>query len=424
MKAKRTHISITSILGVIIASACLLLLAESSTVKVNAQRAASRYVNPAGDDFPIWAWYCFFSDILPPDSSFVHLKEAGFNMGMQTIHTDTALMKQVLAKAERHDFKMIIQSGKVGNLRYLPSTCEALKGYKSLLGYFVMDEPKVSQFETCRQYKDSIEKYDPKAWSYVNLLACWDNAGKLWGAPDFSTYVEEFIKVFNPDMLSVDHYPVITTGGVHISSRFYNTYEVLAQVYRDYGIPFWAFMDCTALAPMQWPDETNMRFAVFVALAYGCQGIEWWTYTLPESTKEDWKESPVMPGGRRTPIWYAMRNVNMEVKSLKEVFLGTQVVDVSHTGTHLPLGTKRLGPLPAPFRSLVSGDAGVLVSHLKTADKEYLVIVNHDVANSQRITLRWNGNNVRRVNHDGSEQAVRDGRFTLQAGDYTIFRFQ
>lgn len=426
MRFSMKKISMPAFIGCILAIICGYFLSMTTSIRVQAQQVRTRYVNPAGEDFPIWGWYCFFSDVLPADSSFQQLKDAGFNMGMQTIHTDTTLMKEVLRKAKKYDFKMIIQSGMVGNMTRLPGTVRMLKDYPALLGYFVMDEPKMDQFPLCRQYKDIIEHNDPKAWPYVNLLACWDNAGKAWGSDDFATYVEDFIKVFQPSVLSVDHYPVITTDGVHISSRFYNTYEVLAQVYKDHGIPFWAFMDCTALAPMQWPDETNMRFAVFAALAYGCQGIEWWTYTLPESNKEDWKEAPVMPGGERTPIWYAMRNVNMEVKALKDVFLGCSVVDVAHTGAKLPLGTKRLSSLPAPFRRLDSGDAGVLVSHISNKDKEYLVILNHDVEKSQRIRLTRSDNTrpIYQLMPTGEERRAADLSYTLSPGNYIILRFR
>lgn len=379
------------------------------------------YVNPTGDEFPIGAWDTFFSNIMPADSCFKQVRDAGINIGSQWV-ADTTLMQQVLEKAREYDMKMVFASSSIGTMSKLPSTVTALRNDPALLGYYVSDEPKVKQFAACREYKDSISKYDPDAVSYLNLLAAWDGAAV--GADSFQDYVKRFIEEVDPGYLCIDIYPVRTNGGLHILTKYYATYEVFSSMGKIYGLPFWAYVDSTALEPMQWPDETNMRFAAFVPLAYGAQGILWWTYTFPASNNEDWKESPVMPGGRRTKIWYDMQTVNREIQAQKDVFLGSELLGVWHTGDKLPEGTKRLQEPPAPFTSLSAGKEGVLVSHLRTHGREYMMIVNHDVANSQDVDLRWRGRGLRRVMSDGSETGQLSRRITLPAGGYAIYRLK
>lgn len=418
--SKPSHLS--SILGIL----CLVILANVCPLKLYAQENGreTRYVNPTGDQFPIWAWKSFFQDTLPPDSCFRFLKEAGCNIGIQIIDTDTAMMADVLNRAKAYDLKMVFGSSVIGNMNRLPATVTRLRGHSNLLGYYIYDEPPADKFELCREYKDLIHRYDPTAISFFNLVACWGDTGKsMWGFYNMKAYAEAFVKTVDPYSLSVDVYPVRTNGGLHILNRFYATYEDLSEVSRESGIPFWAVMDAVALEPMQWPDETNMRFAAFVALGYGAQSIIWWSYTLPTTNGEEWKSAPMMPGNLRTPIWFAMRNVNQEIQALRGVFLGSQLKGVWHTGNNLPYGTRRLGTLPLPFTSLTAGREGVMVSHLTTDGREYLVIVNHDVAASQQVRLRWNGNNVRRVNPDGTEQPARNTHFTIAPGSYLILRF-
>ncbi|MBD5204076.1 MAG: hypothetical protein HDS82_04280 [Bacteroidales bacterium] len=411
----------TMILGL-----CIPLLIQSSSSAYAQQRHAERYALPVADnEFPIWAWGAFFPDTLPPDSCFTLLSEAGCNIAMQTIYTDTTLMARVLDKAGEYNLKMVFASSVIGNMDRLPATVSQLKNHPSLLGYFVFDEPSSSEFERCRQYKDLISRYDPNALTYINLVATWGTFGKSrYGFPNMTDYTEQFIKEVDPSYLSVDIYPVRTNGGVHVLSDYYATYEALRTACEKYNLPFWAIVDSTALEPMQYPDETNMRFAAFVPLAYGAQCIIWWTYTIPLSNSEDWTAAPMMPGNRRTGIWYDMQTINREIQSLKDVFLGCHVTNVWHTGSNLPNGTRRLNELPSPFTGLDAGDAGILVSHIVNDGREYLMLVNHDVTGPQNVTLRWRGNTVRKINPDGSALRASSGRLTLPAGDYAIFRFK
>ncbi len=403
-----------------------LLLASPAAAQdlAQAQARRARYVNPTGDQFPIWAWKCFFQDTLPPDSCFQYLKDSGCNIGIQIIDTDTAMMADVLDKAKAYDLKMVFGSSVIGNMNRLPATVMRLRGHSNLLGYYIYDEPPVSKFSLCREYKDLIHRYDPSALCFYNLVACWGDTGKeVWGFDNMKAYAETFVRAVDPYFLSVDVYPVRTNGGLHILNRFYATYEDLSEVSRQSGIPFWAVMDAVALEPMQWPDETNMRFAAFVALGYGAQSIIWWTYTFPNTNGEDWKSAPMMPGNLRTPIWYDLRRVNQEIQALRHVFLGSELQGVWHTGNNLPYGTRPLGAMPGPFTNLSAGPQGVMVSHLSTDGRDYLVIVNHDVASGQNIQLNWRGDDVSRILSDGNESPAIPGRFSLQPGGYLIFRF-
>lgn len=398
---------------VILLSAVCGVFAQSPSYK-------SGYVNPVPGRFPIRAWTSFLKDTYPSEKEFRWLVDAGFNIGSEWIG-DTALMSKVLDRAALFDVRMVIASSGIGNLNRLPSTVARFKNNKALWGYFVSDEPRPTAFEECLKYKKAIQKADPAAMPFVNLLPAMGS--DLLKAKDYSAYVSEFVKIYSPELLCVDCYPVRERSGrAYVYDRFYETYETISSYSRNDGIPFWAICLCTAHTPFQFPDENNMRFAAFTALAYGAQGIGWWSYCQPEHNDEDFRMSAINEkNGKRTKIWYALRTVNKEIQDMSRVFLDAELVGVWHTGSNLPAGTTRLGRVPDPVTSVGSGDAGVLVSHLRKNGENYLVVVTHDVNRPQNVSI-GTSRNITRIYPDGKDVQVSNPKFSLPACGYAVFR--
>ena len=64
--------------------------------------------------------------------------------------------------------------------------------------------------------------------------------------------------------------------------------------------------------------------------------------------------------------------MNREIRALTPIFLGAEVIDVSHTGDSIPEGTHSLAALPDGIKSLkAEGGEGVFVSHLRNGEHEY-----------------------------------------------------
>jgi hypothetical protein len=64
-------------------------------------------------------------------------------------------------------------------------------------------------------------------------------------------------------------------------SDFYANLEVCSTKAREAGIPFWAFALTTAHLSYPVPTMGQLRYQVYSNLAYGAQGIEYYTYWKP-----------------------------------------------------------------------------------------------------------------------------------------------
>lgn len=101
----------------------------------------------------------------------------------------------------------------------------------------------------------------------------------------------------------------------------------------------------------------ELRLQVFSDQAYGAQAIQYFTY---RGLQHD----------ERTEVYGLVKAVNQEVQQLAGIFLGAQVVSVSHTESEIPEGTIALGSLSIPIKSLATSDTGAIVSVLEKGSNQ------------------------------------------------------
>lgn len=376
--------------------------------------------HPTGE-FPIVASYAFYDPYMT-DEQFEWVKEAGFNTIMKAQSYDDA--RRLSEMAAKHGIAMFVSIPAIRDTLQTARVVDLYKDNPVVWGFNVIDEPNASQFPWLAQIQDSIVKYAPGQNSFFNLLP--EVSSKQLGAKSYKKYVEDFTTTVNPPFLSLDIYPVrqAKNGSIYVADALYSTMEVISKVARESGRPLWAYI----LSNKHWsypaPREEYIRFQAFSALAYGAQGLIYYTYLMPDFDREagEYSLAPIDWDGLRTPTWYMVRNVNRELQQLAPVFLGAEVVSVTHTGTRVPEGTKRTNRLPAPFRGIESFGEGTTVSHLRNGDREYLLVVNRDVNKRQLVRLTRTAP-VTRLYGDGTEIENPDQEFVLDKGGYALFRF-
>lgn len=378
-----------------------------------------RYVPHPSGKMPIVAHYAFYPPFVT-NKQFAWVREAGFNTISKRMSSEA--LDSVIRIAERNDLYILagvgLSTDTIDGLRKL----NRFKNRKGVWGFSLFDEPNTSQFEKLGKLQRIVDRNSPSSASSINLLPAVDE--KQLQAPDYRTYVERYVRTVNPPNISFDAYPVQKKGNgeIYVNDIFYRTIEVVSDVAKQSGRPFWSYILSNRHAFYPEPKEEYIRFQAFAALAYGAQGFGYFTYLLPDFDKDGYfSDAPIDRNGNRTKVWYMVRNVNREIHNLSNVFLGADVQSVTHTGISIPKGTKRLRSLPRPFLSISSDGEGLIVSHLRNGDDEYLVVVNRDVLRPQNVYLD-RSRSVTRVYGNGTERTESNPRFSLSPGGYAIFK--
>lgn len=296
-------------------------------------------------------------------------------------------------------------------------TVNRLKGHPALAGYFLRDEPDATAFPPLAKWAGQIRSADPDHIVYINLLPNYATTDQLHTA-SYAEYVDRFAKTVPTTFLSFDFYPIV---GTSVRPSWYENLEVISAAARKADKPFWAF--ALSLRHYGYPAATieNLREEVYSNLAYGAQGIQYFTYWQPTSFACG--DSPIDANGKRTAVYDVVKRMNAEVRAISPVFEGAKVVSVGHTGEHLPAGTRAF-EAAAPIKSVHTEGTGAIVSRLSNGPRQFLVIVNRDFEHPMPTTVTFDGSiPIDRVDKEGQLHPINGASLEshVDAGDALIF---
>jgi hypothetical protein len=369
----------------------------------------------SGKQIPILAW----SGIPMEETTvekFTELKEMGVNINLCN-YPNADAMEKALDISKQVGLKMITSCPE------LKTDCERtvkrFMNHPALEGYFLRDEPIQKDFAELGEWAKKIKTIDSNHFCFVNLIAAiHPTKTEALGTKSYADYIRTFAETVPVQQISYDFYPVLNEG---IHERWYEGLEIVSAESRKLGLPFWAFALASSYNELH-PEPTipALRLQMFSNLAYGAQGLEYWSYRMSQGLRS----APVGLDGKRTVVYDRIKQVNSEIQTLSGVFAGAKVVSVNHTGTIIPRGTSRLNKLPQAIKVFETEGDGALVSILENGGNTFFVIVNRSLEKSMFYII-FGDNSLKKVLKDGT--IVSAGNYNskskLEPGDMAVFMF-
>ncbi len=380
---------------------------------------------------------------------FREMAECGFTAGIPAERShDLDTMEEMLDIAHRAGMKLFVYSRAL--LDDPEGTARRFRNHPAVAGYFVVDEPRWGPEGWSRpgranmalgEIVDRIRAVDPDRPSYINLFPNYASPDQL-GTATYREHVERFVEeVPAAEFISFDHYPI---AHYRIRENWYENLEVISQVARERGLPFWAFALTSTHFDYTPATPEHLRLQMHVNLAYGAQVLQYFPYWAPNAAH--WF-SPIEYDGSRGFLFDVVRQLNADLQKLAPVFLGATVLDVGHTGTPrqwrsgseanpepwiqeegpIPPGTRPYHPEP-PIRSLAAqGQFGAVISMLEKEDRRFLAVVNKDYAHNMVLRIAFDGSRpIELMENDGSWRALDEQRFRtiVRPGDLVILGWE
>jgi len=372
---------------------------------------------------PILAWYSIPASETSV-SRYQELIDAGITYSFGGFPNIDAMQK-ALDAAEKVGVKMVVSCPE---LKSDPEkTVRRFMNHPAVAGYHLQDEPSISQLKGLGDWGRQIQAIDKKHFCYVNLFPNFADSLQL-GTKDYQEYVQAYIKQIPVQFISFDYYPVMKD---HLSKTWYQNLEQISGEAKKAALPFWAFALTTNYDENHVTPQTlaAMRLQVYSDLAYGAQGIQYFTYwsatSMNAPSGEDQRGAPISAAGKRSIVYDRVKQMSEEIKNLSGVFLDSKVVSVRHTGKGMiPLGTIRLTTLPKAIKVLDTNGAPALVSVLEKGENSFLVIVNKDFQNSINLTV-YGDETLKKVLKDGTivPASIYESSLELDPGDASVFMF-
>ena len=368
---------------------------------------------------PILGWYS-----IPPEEAsparYLEMKEAGFDISFSFLGSPQDAQKSLDA-AQQAGMKIVISCPELKT--ETEKIVKRFMNHPALAGYFLRDEPAVDAFTDLGNWAKRVNATDPNHFCYVNLFPNYATPLQL-GTANYRDYVTKFAKEVPLHFLSFDSYPLTSAEGVY--EKWHQNLEIFSDEAKKIGKPFWGFAQSILFDNKhEDPSLATMRVQMFTNLAYGAQGLQYFTYWTPESSTEDFRGGPITLEGKRSTVYDHIKTLNQEIKNLSGVFYGAKVKSLQFFGNTIPSGTKRMSVLPAPIKVFATEGKTALVSLMENGGKQFIVIVNTDYRKKMSLTLLGDSS-LKRVLKDGSIVPANAYASTIDvdAGDVIIFNYE
>lgn len=287
--------------------------------------------------------------------------------------------RRVMAKRERDDdFE-----------QNLDSVIADYSASPALWGYFVTDEPNASAFVKLGAINKYLLKKDPKHIPYINLFPTYATPEQL-GNPTYEHHVDEYLRVVRPRLLSYDHYALLKNSE---RRDYFDNLEIVRRQGIKHRAPFNYILLSIPHGPYRDPSDSDLRWQVNTALAYGARGIMYFTYTTPSPDPSwNWHGAIINEDGTRNRKYDEVKRINAEVLKLAPTLMRLNSVAVYHTAP-VPKGAKAL-PEDGLVRRIDGGE--FLIGQFNSDEGErYAMIVNRSprkraaarIVFSQRVRL-------------------------------------
>lgn len=412
----------------VIKKGLLLFIIIGWSTCVFAAKRNSSYINPTPGEISIIVCSPVSEGVEATSSLYQDVMDCGFNLVSQM--ASMQFYKQQFELIGNLKLKFLV-SNDLLRMHGQEWFVNDLKNSRYLGGWMLKDEPRFDDLKELAEYYQLLQKLDPNHLIIINLVGILHKSftGNYKTLSAYYNYVETLI---HPQIWSYDFYPIIGEKGKLIVDydNFFQDLELFYSISRKTNTPFWSFCETLQYTTKTYyrpaATEAFLNFEAFSALAYGAQGIAYWTYGMRESNAEETYISALVDSkGEKTPAWFAAQKVNRNIKKFNEVFYQCNVKRVRHTGDKLYKGTKKLSGKIGPFRKIESSESGVLISEIENNGKNYIVIVNHDVFKNQKIILDLSpGRSVKDISSDveRSYQESKSIVLNLDKGGYVIFQ--
>jgi len=308
-----------------------------------------------GDRYPIGLW------VAPPPSEttverYAEIAAAGFTfvIGIDGCggfcapgETTTAENAAMLNAAWANDLLAIVFDTRISNVHVHPrdqwrqviaDVLREYEAYPAFAGFDLRDEPHASLFPQLGGINDIVRELDPSVLGYVNLFPTYASPEQL-GTSTYQEHLDRYVAEAHPDFISFDHYPLLGPSPTIRGDYFYNWVLVRDRALRS-GLPTWVFILACEHYGYRLPTEAELLWQVNVSLAYGCKGIQYFTYWTPPLP--GFYQALVTVDGQLTPLYYAAQRVNNDhLQPVGRQLLPLTSESVTHAGeTSPPMGVE------------------------------------------------------------------------------------
>ena len=289
-------------------------------------------------------------------------------------------------------------------------TVPSYASHPGVLGFLMYDEPSAKNFSALANLKEKFDAVMPAdKLFYVNLFPECAADSSLFGSiinihTDYDQYyVTKFLETVGVEVLSWDNYSLLSGSGIR--TDYYHNFEVMASKTAEKWYTMLSAGHGTTTTSYATPTAEELRWQMAVAMTYGVQNIDHYTYV---SHEKDYSCMVEYNTWKPTALYYDILQVDNEYLAWDNIFMaynwkGVAGVKAGSSSTMLGMLKNNID-LKANGLASVSTTQDVLVGVFDyNGDKAYMV-TNAGSAGSSKVG-------------DGKSFTMTDATVTLNLAD-------
>lgn len=303
-----------------------------------------------------------------------------------------------------------------------------MRRWKSVVGYYIWDEPTtIEQLQVTRKMMDLCEREKPSSLPFTVANPSY-NRRFLWKDGNYSKYIDNFLDIIDPPVMSFDYYPVGTKE--HDRERqldeslMWCDLEYVRRASKKRNVPFWFYYQGENLHNEEFYIFPMIRLMMHSALLYGVKGLQ--QYTAQHCVIDE--------NGGHGEFFEDIKQIHKELSELGRTLMALECTHVIHDDALLP-DCPYMEELRTPISDskLLTGKLPYRTSVSELTDaygNDYLMVVNRDYLEKKDITISFKENvRVYEVSReDGEHRVLCDSTDTLTAsfieGGMALYRIE
>jgi hypothetical protein len=326
------------------------------------------------------------------------IAEAGFTMYLGGFSGGAPEQTtQLLDLCGKYGLKVILHAGM--------DEAAPLPEHPACWGYALLDEPSADLFPTLQKRVDDVRTRRPGRFAYINLLPTYATADQL-GTADYDTYVRRFMDEVDPDVLSMDHYPLMRPD-VDARDGYCANLEIMRKHAIRKNVPCWNFFNIMPYGPQYDPTEAQVRWQIFASIAYGAKGVLYFCYFTPLSPEFPKGGAIIARDGHRTRHYDQAQRINAVLRSYGPTLMQLTSTGIFRAKRGEDLNAKLAG---SPIASISEGAWTAGVFQHKDG-RRALLLLNDDYSYTSWPTVQFDAptDKVSEVNpKTGAIEPLRD----------------
>ncbi len=340
------------------------------------------------------------------DERYKEIKESGINfvIGFSEGYNGAEGIEKALDAASKNDLKFLVRDSNVkiihdNNMNQLKEAFEAYKDHPAYMGHVIVDEPGASEFESLGKLSELYKEIVPAGLYYVNMLPTYSTIEQR-GIEEYDKFIQTFIDEVKPEVLSYDHYPLLTITEHSIEEYtwdyFYNL-DIIREIASRNRIPFYLFIQTMWYGNTRRdPNEDEIRWQVNMSLTFGAKGIQYFTYWTPKADGiTTFGDAMIDLNGNKTQHYYEVQNVNAEIRWVDDILLSCECIGVI---PHMKQKPNMKTPL-LKFEPLLSveGNDTMIGCFIDNQNNKKLLVTNVSYNEDANVKLNFDVTTIEKI---------------------------